>query len=65
MPLDRKPIDLCWKVAYGVLYTAHCLVPFGLNVPPDCLCGQCEETLENLFFHCALTQSGLDWIQSL
>ena len=39
MPLDWKPIDLCWKVAHGVLYTAHCLVSFGLNVPPDCLCG--------------------------
>ena len=65
MPLDRKPIDLCLKVAYGVLYTAHRLVSFGLNVPPDCLCDQSDETLENLFFHCALAQSGLDWIQSL
>ena len=54
MPLDRKPIDLCWKVAQGVFYTAHRLVSFGLNVPPDCLCGQSDETLENLFFHCAL-----------
>ena len=65
MPLDRKPIDLCWKVAHGVLYTAHRLVSFGLNVPPDCLCGHCDETLVHLFFHCALAQSGLDWIQSL
>ena len=65
MPLDRKPIDLCWKVAHGVFYTAHGLVSFGLNVPPDCLCGQSDETLENLFFLCALAQSGLDWIQSL
>ena len=65
IPLDRKPIDLCWKVAHGVLYTAHRLVSFGLNVPPDCLCGQSDETLENLFFHCALANSGLDWIQSL
>ena len=66
MPLDRKPcIDLCWKVAHGVLYTAHRLVSFGLNVPPDCLCGHSDETLENFFFHCALAQSGLDWIQSL
>ena len=57
MPLDRKPcIDLCWKVAYGVLYTAHRLVSFRLNVPPDCLCGHSDETLENC---------GLDWIQSL
>ena len=65
MPLDRKPIELCWNVAHGVLYTAHRLVSFGLNVPPDCFCGQSDETLENLFFLCALAQSGLDWIQSL
>ena len=65
MPLDRKPIDLCWKVAHGVFFTAHRLVSFGLNVPPDCLRGQSDETLENLFFHRALAQSGLDWIQSL
>ena len=44
LPLDRKPIDLCWKVARGVLYTAHRLVSFGLNVPPDCLCGHSDET---------------------
>ena len=65
MPLERKPIDLCWKVAHGVLYTAHRLVSFGLNVHPDCLCGHSDETLEHLFFHCPLAQSGLDWIQSL
>ena len=65
MPFHRKPIDLCWKVAHGVLYTAHRLVSFGLNVPSDCLCGDCDETLEPLFFHCPLAQSGLDWIQSL
>ena len=59
MPLDRKPIDLCWKVAHGVLYTARRLVSFGLNVPPYCLCGHCDETLEHLFFHCLLAQSGL------
>ena len=65
MPFDRKPIDLCWKVAHGVLYTAHRLVSFGLNVPPDCFCGHSIETLEHLFFYCPLDKSGLDWIQSL
>ena len=65
MPLDRKPIDLRWKVAHGVLYTAHRLVSFGLSVPSDCLCGHCDYTLEHLFFHCPLAQRGLDWIQSL
>ena len=59
MPLDRKPIDLCWKVAHGVLYTAHRLVSFGLNVPPDCFCGHSSETLEHLFFYCPLAQSAL------
>ena len=62
MPLDRKPIDLCWKVAHGVFFSVFF---FGLNVPPDCLRGQSDETLENLFIHRALAQSGLDWIQSL
>ena len=51
MPLDRKPIDR--------------LVSFGLSVPSDCLCGHCDYTLEHLFFHCPLAQSGLDWIESL
>ena len=60
MPLDRKSIDLCWKVAHGVLYTTHRLFSFGLNIPLDCLCGHSDETLEHLFFYCSLTQSGLD-----
>jgi len=50
---------------HGVLYTAHRLVSFGLNVPLDCLCGHSDETLGHLFFYCPLAQSGLDWIQSL
>ena len=53
------------SVGHGVLYTAHRLVSFGLNVPLDCPCGHSEETLEHLFFYCPLAQSGLDWIQSL
>ena len=32
-------------------------------MPPDCLCSH-SETLEHLFFHCPLDQSGLDRIQS-
>ena len=35
------------------------------RVASDCLCGHSDETLEHLFFHCLLAQSGLDWIQSL
>ena len=65
MPLDRKPIELCWKVAHGVLYTAHRLVSFGLNVPLNCLCGHSDETLGHLFFYCPLARRGLDKIQSI
>ena len=53
------------KVAHDFLYNAHRLVSFGLNVPPDFLCGHSDETLEHLFFHWSLTQSGLDWILSI
>ena len=51
MPLDRKPIVL--------------LESCPRRVASDCLCGHSDETLEHLFFHCLLAQSGLDWIQSL
>ena len=34
-----------------VLYNAHRLVSFGLNVPLDCLCGHSDETPEHLFFY--------------
>ena len=62
MPLDRKSIDLSWKVAHGVLYTTHRLFSFGLNILLDCLCGHSDETLENLFFYCPPDSewSGLD-----
>ena len=64
MPLDWKSLDLRWKIAHGVLYTAHRLLLFGLfDVPLACFCGHPAETLEHLFFHCPLAQNGLDWIQ--
>lgn len=65
MPLDRKVIDLNWRVAHGVLYTAERLISFGLNVPAPCFCGYHLESSEHLFFSCPLAQSGIDWIQSL
>ena len=65
MPLDWKAIDLSWKIAHGVLYTAHRFILFDLlDVPLACFCGHPVETLEHLFFYCPLAQSGLDWIQS-
>ena len=64
-PLDRPVIDVAWKIAHGVLYTADRPVSFGYNVPPLCLCGLAPETLQHLFFACPLAQSVLSWLQSL
>ena len=63
--LDRQVVDLNWKVAHGVLYTAQRLVSFGLPVPLSCFCGSPVESLEHLFFYCPLAQSILCWLQSL
>ena len=64
--LDRQVIDLNWKIAHGVLYTAQRLVSFGLPVDPSCFCGShVESSLEHLFFSCPLAQSVLCWFQSL
>ena len=65
MPFDRPAIDLNWKVAHGVLYTAERLASFGYDVPTACFCGYHTESLEHLFFSCPLAQSGIDFIQSL
>ena len=63
--LDRQVIDLSWKIAHGVLYTAQRLGSFGLPVPLSCFCGAPVESLEHLFFLCPLAQSVLSWLQSL
>ena len=63
--LDRQVIDLNWKVAHAVLYTAQRLVSFGLPVTLSCFCGSPVESLEHLFFYCPLAQSTLSWLQSL
>ena len=63
--LDRQVIDLNWKIAHGVLYTAERLSSFGLSVPLPCFCGAPVETLSHLFFACPLAQSVLAWLQSL
>ena len=64
MPLDRSVIDLSWKVAHGVLYTAERLSSFGYNIPTACFCNDPLESAEHLFFRCPLAKSGIDWIQS-
>ena len=48
--IDRPVIDLCWKIAHGVVYTAERLISFGLDVPAPCFCGHQLESLEHLFF---------------
>ncbi|PFX24301.1 Transposon TX1 uncharacterized 149 kDa protein [Stylophora pistillata] len=63
--LDRPVIDLNWKIAHGVLYTARRLASFGLSVPFSCFCGAPVESLEHLFFYCPLAHSVLSWLQSL
>ena len=64
-PLDRKVIDLSWKICHGVPYTAERLSSFGYAVPMSCFCGYHTESLEHLFFSCPLAQSGVAWIQTL
>ena len=63
--LDHHVIDLNWKIAHGVLYTAQRLASFGLSVPLPCFCGAPVESPEHLFFFCPLAQSVLSWLQSL
>ena len=63
--VDRHVIDLNWKVAHGVLYTAQRLASFGLSVPLACFCGSTIESLDHLFYYCPLAQSVLSWLQSL
>ena len=64
MPLDRVVIDLSWKIAHGVLYTAERLSSFGYAIPTACFCNSPMESAEHLFFYCPLAKSGIDWIQS-
>lgn len=62
---DRQVIDLSWKIAHGVLYTAARLASFGYDFNTSCFCSPVSETLEHLFFHCPLAYSVLSWLQSL
>ena len=63
--MDRPVIDLSWKIAHGVLYTAARLASFGYDYSTSCFCGPFSETLEHLFYHCPLAHSVLSWLQSL
>ena len=62
--LNRKVIDLKWKIEHGVLYTAQCLFSFGLTALLPCFSSAPVESLDHLFFSCPLAQSVLPWVQS-
>ena len=62
---DRPVIDLSWKVAHGVLYTAERLASFGYSVSTVCFCSSPLESLQHLFFDCPLASSVVSWLQSL
>ena len=48
--LDRPVIDLSWKVAHGVLYTADRLIGFRYDIDATCFCNTALETPSHLFF---------------
>ena len=62
--LDRPVIDLSWKVAHGVLYTADRLISFGYAHDPNCFCGA-TETAAHLFFELPLAWSVFGCLHSL
>ena len=63
--VDRPVIDLAWKIAHGVLYTADRLASFGYSLQLSCFCNSAPESIDHLFFKCPLAQSVLSWLQSL
>ena len=48
-----------------MLYTVDRLLSFGYTLNSFCFCGPVLEIAEHLFFHCALAQSVLSWLQTL
>ena len=63
--VDRPVIDLAWKIAHGVLYTADRLASFGYSLQLSCFCNSAPESIDHLFFEYPLAQSVLSWLQSL
>ena len=62
---DRPVVNLNWKIAHGVLYTADRLLSFGYAYDSFCFCGHALETLLHLLFDCPLAFSVLSWLQGL
>ena len=52
--VDRPVIDLAWKIAHGVLYTADRLASFGYSLQLSCFCNSAPESIDHLFFECPL-----------
>ena len=48
--LDHPVIDLSWKVAHGVLYTANRRIGFGYDIDATCFYNTALETPSHLFF---------------
>ena len=48
--LDHPVIDLSWKVAHGVLYTADRRIGFGYDIDATCFYNTALETPSHLFF---------------
>ena len=48
--IDRTVIDLSWKIAHGVLYTAQRLSSFGYDLSTACFCGHNMESLDIFSF---------------
>ena len=63
--ISNTVIDLSWKIAHGVLYTAQHLSSFGYDLSTASLCGHNMESLDHLFFYCPLASSVLSWLQLL
>ena len=62
--VDRPVIDLAWKIAHGVLYTADRLASFGYSLQLSSFCNSAPESIDHRFFKCPLAQSVLSWLQS-
>ena len=63
--ISNTVIDLSWKIAHGVLYTAQRLSSCGYDLSTASLCGHNMESLDHLFFYCPLASSVLSWLQLL
>ena len=60
-----RPVrDTSWLTAHGILPTADRLIRFGMNVHPQCHCGNME-TLHHLFVDCPFAVRVFSWYSNL